>query len=303
MPSKQSEELTTLYRSWTAALAANPEMPLDELRLMFEHWGDVTAEPGGVDYLEVDAGGVPAIWATPKGANVGRFLLCTHGGGYVCASMYTHRKVYGHLAKAVGCSALIPHYRRAPEHVHPAQVDDAVAAYCWLLSQGIQPNQIATTGDSAGGALSITTLLRLRERRLPLPVAAMPLSPWVDTEITGKTMETNRDKDVLVQKEVVETMASAFLGERGNRKDPLANPLYADLSGLPPIYIQVGGAETLLDDSRRLAERAKRAGVDVTLDIFPDLQHVFHFSAGRAPEADEAIRKLAAWVKPKLGLV
>lgn len=302
MPSKQFDELTALYRSWTAALAANPQMELDDLRLMFEHWGDVTAEPGGVDYIETDAAGVPALWAIPKGAAGNRALLCTHGGGYVCGSMYTHRKVYGHLAKAVGCGALIVHYRRAPEHVHPAQVDDSVTAYRWLLDQGIPPNHIATTGDSAGGALSVTTLLRARERKLPLPAAAMPLSPWVDTEITGRTMETNRAKDVLVQKEVVEQMASTFLGERGNRKDPLANPLYADLRGLPPIYIQVGGAETLLDDSHRLAERAKRAGVDVKLDIYPDLQHVFHFSAGHAPEADDAIRKLANWVRPKLGL-
>ena len=115
-------------------------------------------------------------------------------------------------------------------------------------------------------------------------------------------MVSNAAKDALVQKPIVEGMASAFLGEGGNRKDPLANPLYADLKGLPPMYIQVGGAETLLDDSRRLAERAKKAGVDVKLDVSPDLQHVFHFSAGHAPEADDAIRKLADWVRPKLGL-
>jgi epsilon-lactone hydrolase len=302
VPSKQSEELKTLYSNWTAVLAANPQMELDELRLMFEHWGDVTAEPGGVDYIEADAGGVPALWAIPKGSAEGRAILCTHGGGYVTASMYTHRKVYGHLAKAVGCSALIPHYRRAPEHVHPAQVDDAVTVYRWLLDLGITPNHIATTGDSAGGALAITTLLRAREHKLPMPAAAMPLSPWVDMEITGKTLDTNREKDALVQREIVEVMATTFLGERGNRKDPLANPLYADLKGLPPIYIQVGGAETLLDDSRRLAERARKAGVDVKLDVFPDMQHVFHFAAGRAPEADDAIRKLAEWVRPKLGL-
>ena len=148
----------------------------------------------------------------------------------------------------------------------------------------------------------MTTLLRARERNLPMPAATMPLSPWVDTEVTGETMVSNAAMDALVQKAIVEGMASAFLGEGGNRKDPLANPLYADLKGLPPIYIQVGGAETLLDDSRRLAERAKKAGVDVRLDVSPEMQHVFHFSAGHAPEADAAIRKLAEWVRPKLGL-
>ena len=302
MASRESEALKTLYRGWAAALAANPEMPLDELRLMFEQWGDVTAEPGGVDYLETNAGGVPALWAVPKGCAEDRVLLCIHGGGYVTASMYTHRKVYGHLAKAIACRALILHYRRAPEHVHPAPVDDAVAAYRWLLDQGVAPGHIALTGDSAGGALAVTTLLRARERNLPMPAATMPLSPWVDLEITGETLVSNREKDAIVQKEVVEVMAATFLGEGGNRWDPSANPLYADLKGLPPMYIQVGGDETLLDDSRRLAECAKKAGVDVKLDEFPEMQHVFHFSAGHAPEADDAIRKLAEWVRPKLGL-
>jgi epsilon-lactone hydrolase len=302
MANREAEALTALYRGWAAAFAAEPQMPLDELRLTFEHWGDVTAEPGGVDYLETDAGGVPALWAAPKGGAADRVLLCLHGGGYVAASMYTHRKVYGHLAKAVGCRALIPHYRRAPEHIHPAPVDDAVTAYRWLLDEGIAPGHIALTGDSAGGALAVTTLLRARERNLPLPAATMPLSPWVDMECTGDSLVANREKDAIVQKEVVETMAAIFLGEGGNRRDPLANPLYADLKGLPPIFIQVGGDETLLDDSRRLAERARQAGLEVRLDVFPGMQHVFQFSAGHAPEADDAIGKLALWVRPKLGL-
>jgi epsilon-lactone hydrolase len=302
MASQGAEELKTFLRNWAAALAARPDMPLDELRLLFEHWGDVTAEPGGVDYLETDAGGVPALWAVPKGCAEDRVVLCMHGGGYVTASMYTHRKVYGHLAKAIGCRALIPHYRRAPEHVHPTPVDDAVTTYGWLLDQGVAPGHIALTGDSAGGALAVTTLLRARERNLPMPAATMPLSPWVDMEITGESLSSNRDKDVLVQKEVVEVMAATFLGDGGNRRDPLANPLYADLKGLPPMYIQVGGDETLLDDSRRLREHAKKAGVDVRLDEFPEMQHVFQISAGHASEADDAIRKLAEWVRPKLGL-
>jgi epsilon-lactone hydrolase len=302
MASQGAEGLKSFLRNWAVMLAARPDMPLDELRLLFEHWGDVTAEPGGVDYLETDAGGVPAMWAVPKGCAQDRVVLCLHGGGYVTASMYTHRKVYGHLAKTIGCRALVPHYRRAPEYVHPAPVDDAVTAYKWLLDQGIEPGHIALTGDSAGGALAVTTLLRARERGLPMPAATMPLSPWVDMEISGESLVSNRDKDVLVQREVVEVMAATFLGDGGNRRDPLANPLYADLKGLPPMYIQVGGDETLLDDSRRLAERARKAGVDVRLDVFPEMQHVLHFAAGHAPEADDAIRKLAEWVRPKLGL-
>jgi epsilon-lactone hydrolase len=302
MASRGAEELKTYYRNLAATLAARPDMPLDELRLLFERFGDVTAEPGGVDYLETDAGGVPALWAVPKDGAADRVVLCLHGGGYVVCSMYTHRKVFGHLAKAIGCRALIPHYRRAPEHVHPAPVDDAATVYGWLLGQGIAPGHIALSGDSAGGGLAVTTLLRVRERHLPLPAATMPLSPWVDMEMTGQTLVSNRENDVLVQKELVETMAGTFLGATGNRQDPLANPLYADLTGLPPIYIQVGGDETLLDDSRRLAERARQAGVEARLDVVPEMQHDFQFAAGHAPEADDAIRRLAEWVRPKLGL-
>ncbi len=302
MPSVQSRDLTALYKGWSDSLANNPTMPLDDMRRMFEHWGDVTAEPGGVDYIEVDAGGVPALWAVPKGCRQDRVVLCTHGGGYVTGSMYTHRKVYGHVAKAVGCRALIPHYRRAPEHVHPAPVDDAAACYRWLLDQGIKPQHIVLTGDSAGGALAVTTLLRARERGLPMPAATMPLSPWLDMEASAATFESNRGKDALVQRDIVLGMAATFLGEGGNRKDPLANPLFADLRGLPPMYIQVGGDETLLDDSRNLAEAARRAGVDVKLEVEPGMQHVYHFLAGVAPEADAAIARLATWVKPKLGL-
>jgi len=302
MPSQESVALKSLYASWSAALAKNPTMPLDELRRMFDHWGDVTGEPRGVDYIEVDAGGVPALWAIPKNSTADRVVQCTHGGGYVTGSMYTHRKLYGHFAKAIGCRALIPDYRRAPEHVHPAPVDDATRCYRWLLDQDVKPQHIAFTGDSAGGALAVTTLLRAREQRLPSPAATMPLSPWLDMEATAPTYDSNRDRDALVQREIVLGMAGTFLGEGGNRRDALANPLLADLRGLPPMYIQVGGDETLLDDSRALADKARRAGVDVTLEIEPEMQHVYHFLAGSAPEADAAIGRLAAWVRPKLGL-
>jgi len=302
MASKQSEQLDNLYRSWIAALGANPEMPLDELRAMFEHWGDVTAEPGGVDYIEVDAGGVPALWAVPKGCAQDRVLLCSHGGGYVTGSMYTHRKVYGHFAKAIGCRALIVHYRRAPDHVHPAPVDDMTQAYKWLLDQGISPKHIALTGDSAGGGLAITTLLRAREQGLPMPAATMPLSPWLDMEGSGASFETNREKDVLVTRDIIQNMAAMFLGEKGNKQDTLANPLHGDLRGLPPVYIQVGGYETLLSDSQNLAEAVRRADGEVKIDVYPEMQHVFQFLAGVAPEADKAIQDIAAWVKPKLGL-
>jgi epsilon-lactone hydrolase len=302
MASKRVEELNKLYLEWVAALQANPEMPLDELRHMFEQWERITGEPGGVDYIETDAGGVPAMWAVPKACAEDRVLLCAHGGGYVVGSMYTHRKIYAHMAKGIGCRALIVHYGRAPENVHPGPVTDTTRSYKWLLDQGIRPGHIALIGDSAGGGLAITTILCAREQDRPVPAAAMPLSPWLDMDANGVTFDTNAARDLLVTRDIIKTMADTFLGENGNRQDPLANPLYGDLKGFPPIYIQTGADETLLDDSRKLADRARQSGVDVTLDIVPEMQHVFQFLAGTAPEADAAIRRLAAWVRPKLGL-
>jgi len=241
------------------------------------------------------------MWAVPKNCMQDRVLLCAHGGGYVAGSMYTHRKTYAHVAKAIGCRALIVHYGRAPENVHPGPVNDMVRSYKWLLDQGIRPNHVALIGDSAGGGLAVTTILRAREQGLPLPAATMPLSPWLDMDATGETFETNALKDLIVTRDIIQTMASTFLGEGGNRQDPLANPLHADLKGFPPIYIQTGADETLLDDSRRLADLARKSGVDVTLEIVPEMQHVFQALAGTAPEADAAIRRLADWVRPKLG--
>jgi epsilon-lactone hydrolase len=228
-------------------------------------------------------------------------ILCIHGGGYVTGSIHTHRKLFAHLAKAIGCRALIPDYRRAPEHPFPAALEDTISAYRWLLEQGVIASHIAITGDSAGGGIAITALLRVREMGLPVPVASLPLSPWFDMEVTGETMETNYETEGVLKRAVVEQLVPMFLGE-ANRRDPLANPLYADLTGLPPIYIQVGGYETLLDDSRRLFERAHRSGVNVKLDVFPERQHTLQFAAGNDPVADEAIERLAAWVRPKLGL-
>jgi len=299
-PSKQVEEVGKWWLTMSAAAAQLTS--LDEVRDFGENWEALTAEPGGVDYIETDAGGVPAMWAVPKGCAEDRVILCLHGGGFFSGSMYTHRKLYAHFAKAIGCRALIPHYRRSPEHVHPAQVNDTVAAYQWLLDQGIQAKHIAITGDSAGGGLAITAALLIRDKGLPMPAAIMPLSAWFDMEVTGESMELNNEKDLLLNKEWVKSMAGMFLGENGSPKDPYANPLYGDLTGFPPIYMHVGDDEVLLDDSLRLAELAKKAGVDVSLDIFPGMQHSFQMTAGRAPEADDSINRFTAWVKPKLGL-
>lgn len=291
-----------LYEHWSSAFAAEPDMPLEKWRALIEEWPRVTAEPGGVDYVEVDAGGVPAMWITPKGAAEDRVIVAIHGGGFVTGSMYTHRKLFGHLAKAVGARALAVNYRRTPEHVHPAQVKDVVAAYRWLLEQGIDPSHIAFAGDSSGGGLVVTAMLLSRDQGLPLPAAGMPLSPWFDYEETGASQETNADTDKLLNKDFGLVLAGMFLGEAGDPHDPYVNPLYGNLDSLPPMFLQVSDAETLLDDSLTFAEHARNAGVEVRLDVFPGQQHTFQMAAGRTPIADDAIQRLADWVRPRLGL-
>jgi epsilon-lactone hydrolase len=297
MPSKQSE---AVRRRWEAARLAmvqpDGEGPDDE------SWGDLTAEPRGVDYLETDAGGRPAMWAVPKRASSDRALLCIHGGGFVSGSVYTHRKMFGHLAKAAGVRALLVGYRLLPEGRYPVPVDEVAAAYRWLLDQGIAARHVAFAGDSVGGWLSVAVQLRARDQGLPLPAAAMLLSPVADMEAGGQSYEANRNKDPFFQKELVLGIARGFLGEAGDPRDPLVNLLCADLTGISPVYIQVGGDETLLDDARQLDSRARKAGVDARLDIFPGMLHTFQMAAGRAPEADDAIRRMADWVRPRLGL-
>lgn len=303
MASKQSELIKVLYRHWLSEMAAHPEWTDAERKGLIEEWNVLSIEPGGVDYLEVDAGGVPALWAVPHRAKTegpDRVLLAIHGGGFISGSRYTHRKLFAHLAKAVGARALIPGYRLlADGGQYPAPVDDVLAAYRWLLDQGVAPQRIAFTGDSAGGWLTVVTQLRLRDAGLPLPAASMPLSPWIDMDGAGESMAANEESDVLFNRQWTAQLAAGFLGG-ADPKDPATNALYADLSGLPPMYIQVGGDEMLLDDSRRLAEHAEKAGVEVRLDVFPEQQHTFQMMVGRAPEADDAVARLADWVRPLL---
>lgn len=295
--------LASLYQSWVDQMAARPDMPLEDVRALFDQWGDVTAEPEGVSYEDADIDGMAALWAIPEKASVGCALLCFHGGGYALGSIQSHRKLYGHFARAFGCPAVIIDYRRAPEHAHPAQVEDAVRAYRWLIGdQGFVPGKVLFVGDSAGGALSISSLLLARDSGLPLPAGAIPMAPYLDTEAKGESYVTNDAHDRLGSRDATLAFIPVFLGPDGDPHDPLANPLFADLTGLPPMLIQVGGHDVLLDDSRAFAAKAREAGVDVTLEIDPDMQHVYQFEAGNCAVADAAIARAAEWGRARLGL-
>jgi monoterpene epsilon-lactone hydrolase len=299
MVGKQSQAVRDHWRRMMEAALANPDQAPEEVRERVEKaWPALTAEPGGVDYLEVEVAGLPALWAIPKASAVDRVILSVHGGGGGSGSIYTHRKLFGHLAKAAGARALLTEY-----HLHqpyPAPLDDTTSAYRWLLDQGTAARHIAVAGDSFGSGLAISALLRARDLGLPTAAALMLMSPWVDMTVSNETFQTNRDTEAFFYQEIVQMLASAYLAGT-DPKDPLASPLYADLSGLPPTYIQVGGDETLLGESLQLEQNARKAGVDVQLDVFPGQLHTFQMAAGYAPEADDAIQKLASWVRPKLG--
>jgi acetyl esterase/lipase len=256
--------------------------------------------PEGTTIEVVDAGGVPAEWVSVAGAPGDAVLLYLHGGGYCIGSINTHRGMAARLAQACRARALNLDYRLAPEHPHPAAVDDAVAAYRWLLDRGMAPAQIVVGGDSAGGGLVMATLLALRDGGHPLPVAGFCLSPWVDLECSGETMTTKADVDPMVGKDGLTEMAAAYAGDHELRH-PLVSPLHADLSGLPPLLIQVGTAETLLDDAVRLADRARNAGMDVRLEAWDDLVHVFQAFAPMVPEAVEAIDGIGRFVRERTG--
>jgi monoterpene epsilon-lactone hydrolase len=294
-----SQELTMIV-NMLKARPTGAEPTVAEMRAGFELMtsllpvaADVTREPVGAD-------GVPAEWVVAPGAVTERVILYLHGGGYVVGSINTHRELASRLSRAAAARVLLIDYRLAPEHPHPAAVEDSTAAYRWLLSIGIQPSRIVIGGESAGGGLTVATLVALRDAGLPLPAAAVCLSPWFDLEGIGESMTTKAAVDPLIQVDGLRKMAALYLAGQDPRT-PLAAPLYANLSGLPPLLIQVGTAEVLLDDSTRLAERARKAGVNVTLEPWEGMIHGWHIFAMMLPEARQAIDRIGAFVVEHTG--
>lgn len=252
--------------------------------------------PSDASLRPVDADGVPCEWVAAPGAAADRCILYLHGGGYVIGSIATHRTLGYNLSQAAGAQVLMVDYRLAPEHRFPAAVDDAVAVWRWLLRQGAKPARAAIAGDSAGGGLALATLLRLREEGDPSPACGYCLSPWTDLAITGESIKTNAASDPSVREDVIRWMADLYL----NGADPRtaqASPLYANLKGLPPLLVQVGSIEILLDDSGRLAERARAAGVEVEYEIWPGMPHVWQLYAPMLSEGRDALAKAGAFIR------
>ncbi len=249
---------------------------------------------------KVAAGGVAAEWITAPGAENGGTLLYFHGGGFVIGSIRSHREMLSRISRAAGSRVLALDYRLAPEFSFPAPVEDAVAAYRWLLSQGVDPKKIAIGGDSAGGGLMVSTMVALRYLGEPLPAAGVGLSAWADMEGAGQSFTTNADKDPMVNREGISRFAGVYLRGK-NPRAPLASPIHADLSGLPPLLLHVGSIECLVSDTTVLAERAKKAGVEVEVEIWDDMPHVWHQFAAVLPEGQQAIERVGEFIRKHTG--
>jgi len=274
-------------------------------RRIVDGYGDVDPSVRKVDagVRRIDVAGVPCEWLLAKGADPDRRLLYIHGGGWTAGGLESHRPLSARLSAATGCAVLAVDYRLAPEHPYPAGLDDCLATYGWLRAHG--PNGAAparstfVAGDSAGGNLTLAVLLALKQRGLPLPNAAVPISPATDFLASGDSFRTRAERDPIINAgpEGIRMLSMIYLQGRAKPEDPLASPLYGDYRGLPPLLFHVGDAEVLLDDSTRAAEKARAAGVDVTLEVFPDMPHVWHAFAPFLPEATDAIERIGAFVR------
>jgi len=276
------------------------DLSVDELRAGLEDFAATIPVPQGTRHAAVTAGGVPCEWVAGPGADDGAVVLYLHGGSYVLGSVATHRGLVARLSEACGATALVVGYRLAPEHPFPAALEDAIGAYRWLLARGTDPARVVVAGDSAGGGLAAATLVALRDAGEPLPAAAVLLSPWVDLEGTGASLAANADADPMIDLGGLRRAAAAYL-DGVDPRTPLAAPLHADLGGLPPLLIQVGGNEALLDDALRFAARARAARVKVRLDRWDEMIHVWQAFAPLVPEASAALARVGAFVRARLG--
>ncbi len=273
-----------------------PENPtVEEMRARYELLGQRFPAPDAAVREGVEIEGRAAELVAAPGADPARCALYLHGGGYVLGSLNTHRNLAYNLSRAAGAEVLLLDYRLAPENPFPAAVEDAVAAYRWLLARGLDPRRLAIAGDSAGGGLTVAAMVVLNDDRDPLPACGVCVSPWVDLRATGASMSAKAADDPIIWPGVIHWFAGLYLAG-ADPTLPLATPLHAELTGLPPLLIQVGTAECLLDDAVRLAERARRHGVEVELETVENMVHVWHMFAPILSEGREAIDRAGAFI-------
>jgi acetyl esterase/lipase len=273
--------------------------PAPAARKQFEEMLARIPPPEG-RFEQVVAGGVPGLWSGEPGEGAGRVLLYLHGGGYVIGDPFNYRPLWSALAAAAGTRGLGLDYRLAPEHPFPAAVEDAVKAYRWLLEQGHAPGQIVLAGDSAGGGLSVAAMVEVRRVGLPMPAGAVLISPWADLAMSGGSIAAKAAEDPSLTLAGLNNCARQYLGSTP-ADHPLASPIHADLAGLPPLLIQVGSAEILLDDAVRLAGAAGAAAVSTRLEIWPHMPHVWHGFGFMLDEGLEAMTGAGAFLRECLG--
>ncbi len=267
-----------------------------KIRRLWNFLGGMMITAFGVKIARDEINGLYAEWLTPKDRMDGKLLLYLHGGAYVIGGCDMYRQMVSHMARAGRIQALLPEYRLSPEHKYPAAIDDAVGIYRTLLQQGIKPESIVFAGDSAGGGLAVATLLALRDAGDPLPAAAVLLSPFLDVSGSGESMQSRAMQDPWFHAEDISTIADYYCAAE-QRREPLVSPVFADVGGLPPLYIQVGDDEILLSDSERIAQKIEVAGGEVELEVWPEMWHVFQMFIGKMPESGRAIRKIGDYVR------
>lgn len=293
MPIDKLKELLRERRAERANLST-----VAEKRAMMEELSERFPTPDDALVESVSANGVPAEWVAAPGANLNRQVLYLHGGGYVQGSPNSHRSLGYNLSKASDARVLMLDYRLAPEHVFPAAVDDAVAGYKWMLSQGAHPSKIVIGGDSAGGGLTISALVAVRDAGLPLPAGGLCISPWTDLSQSGDSIVLREQEDPMLNAESLQWFADHYLGDT-DPETPLASPIHADLSGLPPLLVQVGTSEVLYDDSTRLAEKAQLAGVSVTLKPWAEMVHVWHIFSPLITQGQDAVAEAGQFINAR----
>lgn len=273
-------------------LSATPE----ELRARYDQELARNKPPVGISVSQVDMGGIPAALVVPDQPKHGRAVVYIHGGGYFSGGSAGYLGIAGHYAKMLGASVYVPDYRLAPEHPFPAPLDDVVKAYAWLASDEPRAGKIVLAGDSAGGAMVVSAMVRARNAGLAMPVGGVAISPWANLEMTGASYTTRDGVDPLCTREFLVLMARTILGST-RPNDPDVSPVFADVRGLPPILVQIGESEVMLSDAIRLTTHLGEARVQSSLEIWPDMFHVWPMFAGVLPEADEALESAAAFLE------
>jgi len=275
--------------------ALSPKTPLKLQRFCSDAASAIVLGPRGYKTKKQTIARVPTVHIQPQTTQSGLGILYLHGGGYVVGSSKSHTKLAVQIGHAAQAQVWLPEYRLAPEHTSPAAIEDVIAVYKALLAQGQDPKKLVIAGDSAGGGLSLSTAIAIRNAELPLPAALVLLSPWVDLSLSGSTMKTHAAQDAMLSENWLAWCAKNYCGQK-SATDPTCSPLYADLTGLPPVLIHVGTEEVLLDDAKRLAEQTEKYGIPTNLKVYDRVGHVFQFHAGILKESNDSIQNIGRFI-------